>query len=275
MTILITAGIVLAAFILLVIFLIAPGRGAKETREKFYHLNIAHRGLHNKSKTVPENSMAAFEAAAVNGYAIELDIQLTKDEQVVVFHDGGLARVCGIDKNVDECTYEELQELSICGTDQKIPLFSDLLKLVNGRVPLLVELKNNYNNRLLCEKAVELLRGYNGVYCVESFTPFILGWFRKNAPGILRGQLSAPSQEFKGQIPFIQRFCLGNLLSNCIARPHFVSYFREKRSLTVKLCEAMGAMKFVWTVRGKDDYKHFESINDAVIFEMYKPKIKY
>ncbi len=275
MTVLIIIMVILIVFLGIILFMIAPGRGGSQGRKDFYHLNLAHRGLHSKDKKIPENSMAAFKAAVEAGYGIELDIQLTKDEQVVVFHDDTLPRVCGVEGRVDDYTCEELQAFSLCKTDEKIPLFSDVLKLVDAKVPLLVELKNGPKNNLLCEKALKLLRNYKGIFCIESFSPFIVGWFKKNAPDIFRGQLSAPAKEFKGELNRLPAFFLSNMLTNCIARPQFSSYHKEKRSLTVKLCEAMGAMRFVWTVRPADDIKKLEKKHDAVIFEFYKPGAKY
>ncbi len=260
---------------LITLFLIAPGRGADELRRKFHHLNLAHRGLHSPDKKIPENSLAAFRAATEAGYGIELDLQLTKDEQIVVFHDDTLNRVCGIDNRVDFYTYDELKEFRLCGTEEQIPLFTEVLAAVDGRVPLLVELKNGPKNPLLCQKTLELLRSYKGLYCIESFSPFIVGWFKKNAPDILRGQLSAPSSDFKGVLSGPVAFALSHLLTNVIARPHFTSYHKEGKCFTVKLCESMGAMKFVWTVRPGDNIKRLEEKNDAVIFEFYAPAQKY
>lgn len=105
-----------------------------------HHL-FAHRGFFTPDQRIPENSMPAFLAAAENGYGIEMDIQLTKDNQVVVFHDHTLTRMCGIDLPVRELTYEELQKFPLAGTQERIPLFKDVLKAVHGRVPLLVEIK--------------------------------------------------------------------------------------------------------------------------------------
>lgn len=266
---------VILLLLLLLVFMTAPGRGGRKGREDFYHVNLAHRGLHSEDKKVPENSIAAFRAAIEAGYGIELDIQLSKDEQVVVFHDDTLPRVCGKKGRVDDYTYEELQKFSLCNTDEKIPLFSDVLRTVEGRVPLLVELKNGPKNTLLCRKGLELLKEYRGIYCIESFSPFIVGWFKKNAPDIFRGQLSSPAREFKGELGRAPAFFLGNLLTNFIARPQFISYYKVKRSVTVKLCEAMGAMRFVWTVRPKDERKVLEKKHDAVIFEFYRPDIRY
>ncbi len=258
-----------------VLVLIAPGKSTKEMRSPFLNRNIAHRGLHTKDKKTPENSMLAFQAAIKAGYGIEFDIQLTKDEKIVVFHDDTLRRVCNVDGRVDDYTYQELQAFSLCNTDQKIPLFSDFLKLVNGQVPLIVELKNGRKNNLLCEKTYAMLKEYHGDYCVESFQPLIVAWFKRNAPHLLRGQLSAGPKEFKGQLSRLQAFGLSRLLTNFVTRPHFISYHKEKHSLLVKLVDRMGAMRAVWTVRDDDDIHQIESRNDIVIFEFYQPPIKY
>lgn len=264
----------LIAFPPLVLFLIWPGRSTKEMRAPFSGRNFAHRGLHNREKTVPENSLPAFRAAADAGYGIELDIQFSKDGQIVVFHDDTLDRVCGITGRVDEYTFEELKGFSLCGTKERIPLFSEVLEAVGGRVPLIVELKNGKRNSELCRQGYELLRVYDGEYCVESFNPFIVGWFKKHAPEVLRGQLSAPASEFEGQAPAYQAFFLANVLSNVVARPHFIAYEKKTLPFLVWLSERLGAMRVVWTVRGNDPAAQIARCNDAVIFELYRPAVK-
>ena len=259
----------------LICFLIAPGRGCGKTRQDFYHLNLAHRGLHTKDKKVPENSLAAFGRAADAGYGIELDLQLSKDGKVVVFHDDTLNRVCGIDGRVDAYTYEELCNFRLCGTEERIPLFSEVLELVDGRVPLLVEFKNGPRNDLLCSLTLPMLRAYNGIFCIESFSPLIVRWFRKNAPDIMRGQLASSFSEMKKELPGWQAFVLSNCLLNFLARPHFIAYYVDKHSLLVKLCEALGAMRAVWTVRPDCDIEYLKKTRDILIFELYEPEIRY
>lgn len=274
--VLIIVAIVAIILFALFIFAIAPGRGAKAMRKLFYHRNLAHRGLHTKDKTIPENSLAAFKAAVDAGYGIELDLQFSKDEQIVVFHDDVIGRVCNGEGRVDSYTYEELQQFSLCGTEERIPLFSEVLKLVDGRVPLLVEFKNGPKNDLLCEKTLPMLRAYKGDFCIESFSPFIVAWFKKNAPDIMRGQLSAPKEELESaNLPKSQAFVLSHLLTNFLARPHFIAYHKDKKYFAVKLADRLGAFRAVWTVRPDDDIKKLESINDVMIFELYKPDIKY
>ena len=253
------------------VFLVAPGEARKRKKAPFMYRNFAHRGLHKRDKSIPENSLAAFERAASYGYGIELDVQLSKDGQVVVFHDDTLNRVCGVDARVDEKTYDELSNMSLCGTEQTIPLFSEVLKTVRGRGPLIVELKNGKRNKELCEKTYALLRRYSGDYCVESFNPFIVRWFKINAPEVIRGQLASPAADYDGEVNGVTAFVLSNLLLNFLARPQFVAYKIAPKSLTVKLCEALGAMKVCWTSHEWIN----EKSNNAVIFEFYKPKLKF
>lgn len=253
------------------VFLVAPGRASKKDKKPFMYKNFAHRGLHKKDKTVPENSLAAFERASAYGYGMELDVQLSKDGQVVVFHDDTLNRVCGVDSRVDEKAYDELRQMSLCGSTQTIPLFSEVLKTVRGRGPLIVELKNGKRNEELCEKTYALLSKYSGEYCIESFNPFIVRWFKKNAPEVIRGQLANPPKDYNGEVGPLTAVILGNCLLNFLARPQFIAYKITPKPFTVKLCEALGAMKVAWT---SHDWVN-EKFYDAVIFEFYKPKLKY
>lgn len=269
---LIILGAAGAAAAALPLMLVAPGKASAEQKAPFMGLNVAHRGLHSKDKSVPENSMEAFRLAAEAGYGIELDVQLSKDGQVVVFHDDGLKRVCGLDRRVDELEFEELRALSLCGTEQRIPLFSEVLALVAGRSPLIVELKRGKRNSELCEKTRELLRGYEGAYCVESFDPTIVMWFRFHAREMLRGQLANTKSEYAGEVSSpLLAFALSRCLLNVISRPHFIAYSLKKRPLAVRLSELMGAMRVCWTSRDKKNEKG----RDTVIFEFYDPPVRF
>ena len=260
--------------ILLFFFLIAPARVDARLRASFFGCRFAHRGLHAKDKSVPENSLAAFRLAVEAGYGIELDIRFTKDKQLVVFHDDTLLRMCGVDQRVDAFTYAELQEFRLLDSDEQIPLFSEVLSLVNGRIPLLVEIKTGPENALLCQHAYDMLQTYQGLYCIESFHPMIVRWFKKHAPQILRGQLSAPMQAFDGALSGISAFLLSRLLTNVLARPHFIAYHKGKAPLSVSLCQTLGAMRAVWTLRDTDytgnPAELFEA-NDMIIFEFFRP----
>ncbi len=252
-------------------YLIAPGRARKRSKAQFYGRNFAHRGLYKPDKTVAENSLTAFKAAADNGYGMELDVQLSSDEQVVVFHDDSLKRICGVDADVDDRTWAELQELGLSGTDEHMPLLSDVFAAVDGRTPIIIELKGGRRNELLCQKTLDLIDRYSGPICVESFEPMIVRWFRLHAPDILRGQLSSQREDLATEMSPFKAFCVSNLLTNFLTRPQFIAYHVGKKPWTVRLCEAMGAMKVLWT---SHDWTS-ESLADAVIFEFYRPRRKF
>lgn len=101
----------------------------------------AHRGLHQDKNISPENSLAAFQLAVDNNYGIELDVNLTMDHVPIVFHDGDLKRVCGLDKKVNEMTFEELKSLRLYNSNERIPHLQEVLDLVDNQVPLIIELK--------------------------------------------------------------------------------------------------------------------------------------
>ncbi len=230
----------------------------------------AHRGLHTEDKSVPENSLEAFRLAGRAGYGVELDVQLTKDGQVVVFHDDTLDRVCGVPGKLEEKSYDELKLLSLCGTNQRIPLLTEVLEVYQGRGPLLVELKNGSRNRELCEKTYAILSDYPGEVCIESFNPFIVRWFKKHAKDIVRGQLAAWPKDYGDAVSRGNAFLLSRCLLNFLARPQFIAYRTGIRPLGVQLSEALGAMNFVWTARNE----RAERGRDAVIFEFYRPQLR-
>ena len=261
-----------AAAVALPVFLSAPGRVTKAQKAPFLGWNFAHRGLHRADKSVPENSLEAFRLAGEAGYGVELDVQLSKDGQVVVFHDDTLDRVCSVHGRVDAFSFEELQRMRLCGTDQHIPLFSQVLEVFGGRGPLLVELKTGPRNKELCEKTLALLEAYRGEVCIESFDPRIVAWFRRHAPQLLRGQLAAPVEEYtKDGRSKVQAFILSRCLLNFLARPQFIAYKIGPRPLIVRLSELLGALKFGWTSHGQEN----EAGRDAVIFEFYRPRLRF
>lgn len=261
------AGAVLS----LPVLMLAPGRATRRQKAPFRGMNFAHRGLHSRDQSVPENSLKAFELAAAAGYGIELDVQLSKDGQVVVFHDDTLERVCGVQKRVDELTYEELLKLRLCGSDYTIPLFSQVLDTIRGRGPLIVELKDGKRNRELCEKTYELLSDYRGQVCIESFNPMIVAWFRLHGKDLVRGQLSMPAGRYPETMKKPLAFLLSHGLLNFLCRPQFIAYRIGKKPLTIRLSERLGAMKVAWTSHEPKNEKG----NDAVIFEFYKPRVNF
>ena len=265
---LLAAGCLLAAPVVL----LAPGQAPDSKKAPFLGRNFAHRGLHSEDQSVPENSLEAFERAAAAGYGMELDVQLSRDGQVVVFHDDTLDRACGVAARVDELDYDELSKLSLFGTQARIPLFSEVLALVNGRTPLIVELKTGARNDELCEKTWAQLRTYPGAFCIESFNPLIVAWFRFHAPTVLRGQLAQLPEEYvRSGRKIAEALVLGNTLLNVAARPQFIAYRIGPKPFAVRFAEALGAMPFGWTSHSRDS----EAGRDAVIFEYYRPDIRF
>ena len=260
-----------AAAVGLPLFMIAPGSATKRQKAPFMGINFAHRGLHTRDKSVPENSLAAFERAAQAGYGIELDVQFSKDGQVVVFHDDTLDRVCGVHGRVDDFDYSELRKMRLCGTDQTIPLFTEVLNVIRGRGPLIVELKTGPRNRELCEKTYAILSEYRGDVCIESFNPLIVAWFRFHARDLVRGQLAQPTRRYAGEASKPMAFLMSHGLTNFFCRPQFIAYRIGYRPPTVRLAEALGAMRIGWTSHEPRNEKG----RDGVIFEFYKPRVKF
>lgn len=174
-----TLLIVIAVIILLYVFVLL--RPQRREIDRFCLRPYAHRGQHDEN--LPENSLAAFRRAVENGYGIELDLQLSSDGEVMVMHDYNLERMTGCDKMLKELTAAELQKLHLNGTEERVPTLKEVLDIVKGKVPLLIELKGESTDVSLCPKANEILKDYGGKYIIESFNPLMLSWYRKNRPG--------------------------------------------------------------------------------------------
>lgn len=250
--------------------LIAPRFGGKEKFESFAGFFYAHRGYHDNKTDAPENSLKAFALALEHGYGMELDIQLTKDGKVVVFHDDTLTRVCGVEGRIEDYTYQQLQEFPLFGTEARIPLFRDVLALVNGATPLIVEYKTLKKDELLFQEGNKLLRKYKGVYCIESFHPSVLYWYKKNHPDILRGQLACPAEK-----PVFSHWAMQNLLSNCFTRPDFIAYdHRNKNNLSRRLCRSLFRNTAVaWTITSQAELDVCKDDFDLYIFEGFAPHL--
>ena len=253
------------------LFLIAPGRSRASQRFPFRGQNIAHRGLYDAAAGVPENSLAAFRAAAAAGYGVELDTRLTKDGVVVVSHDSDIFRMTGQHVTVESLDYAELQQYKLGGTDERVPRFADALDiLAAAHVPVIVEVKASPDHRRgeLCRKVLEILDAHTGTFCVESFDPFVVAWFRFHAPDLLRGQLIAQWKNLGGGLG---AWLSSRMLIGCIGRPQFIAHRTGKKSLGVKLAELLGAMRVTWTAHDRSE----EVRCDTVIFEAYRPPVQF
>jgi len=235
----------------------------------FYY---AHRGLHDNARRIPENSISAIRSAVEHGYGIEFDVHLTKDLIPVVFHDDSLLRICGVNARLRDYTYEELQQFSLLGTSERIPAFTDVLRLVDGRVPLIIEYKVEHGNAAqLCSICNAILADYRGTYCIESFHPQAVRWYRTHRPDIIRGQLS---EDFTREKLTVPRFLLSHLIGNCYASPDFVAYnCRHHGELSRTLCGSLyHSLRVAWTVRSEEELHRIAPYYDLYIFEGFLPQ---
>lgn len=262
---------VLVAAVLLILFLIFPSPRRHPARETLRGRYIAHRGLHDLAENTPENSLAAFRAAAEQGHIIENDIHLTADGEVVVFHDSLLVRMCGVDGEVEKMTLAELKKCRLKGTEEQIPTLQECLEAVDGRVPLLIEFKcGGMTCKPLCEAANRILSAYKGEYFVQSFYPQVLLWYRRHRKDICRGQLAEP---FHGG-PLYKRM-LGCLLFDFVSRPDFVSYEHNSRKHPLRrLVTRLGALPVCWTLRSQEELNASQAAFETYIFEGFIPEEK-
>ncbi|MBR2907166.1 MAG: glycerophosphodiester phosphodiesterase [Clostridia bacterium] len=252
------------------LYLIAPRKISEATpkREPF-RVSYAHRGLHGAG--IPENSLTAFRAAIGKGYGIELDLQLSRDGRVMVFHDENLFRMTGVDRNLCELDADELRALRLKGTSEKIPYLTEVLALVRGRVPLLIELKGkSVTDMRLCEKAEKLLRTYEGLWCVESFNPMQIRWWKKHRPDVVRGQLVTNLIKKKDG-SFSKNptdYLLSGLLLNAFSRPDFIAADGRMKNPSVTVCKKLfRADHFVWTPKGNALREEYLGKEQYPIFE--------
>lgn len=252
------------------LFLISPRLMGRPDYSVLKGYHYAHRGLHDNDSDAPENSLRAIEKAVEAGYGIEFDVQLSKDGIPVVFHDAALKRVCQVEGNVWDYTLEELQTMKLAGSDQTIPTFEQVLKTVNGKVPLIIEYKLDVVSTKVCELANELLKDYKGIYCIECFHPLAVAWYRKHRPDVIRGQLSqdfSKDEKYRGK--FVM-WLLGNLLTNVWARPDFVAYnYEHERKLSRRICCGMGALAVAYTVKSREAYESVKDQFELFIFDSF------
>ncbi len=230
---------------------------------------IAHRGLWNAD--FPENSIAAFNNAAKNGYPIELDVQITKDNEIIVFHDDSLARMTGVKGYIIDKPYSRVKELNLNFTEYKIPLFAEVLEEVKGKTPILIEIKNTLKNTVLCDNLVKLLLGYKGEFALQSFNPYILKYFVDKYPVLIRGQLA--TYDYGKNVSAFKSFLLKRMMFYYSTKPHFVSY--DKNYLPNKYvdkCKQQNIAVLAWTIKNQEEYDKVKDYADNIIFEGFTPR---
>lgn len=264
--------IVLAALALLYVLLALP-RLPRRALGKLAGHDYAHRGLWNSER--PENSLPAFCAAVEAGFGIELDVHLTTDNVLVVFHDDTLDRMCGVSGRPENCSLAQLRQLRLNGTDETIPTFDEVLDVVGGRVPLIVEIKADKRLNELCAHTWQRLQAYDGPFCVESFHPLAVRWFRKHAPQVIRGQLAygLGFRRREGKKITVLDVFLASLMGNVFGRPDFIAYDEgSDQNLPMGLMRRLRPTLVAWTVRSPERMAQLRASYDLQIFEGFLPK---
>ena len=234
--------------------------------------SYAHRGLHRPG--VPENSMAAFRAALEKGYGIEFDLHLLKDGELAVIHDSSLKRTAGVDVHIEDLTVADLKNYPLEGTEETVPTLRQLLDLYAGKAPLIVELKpEGGNHAALCEKAAQMLESYSGPYCIESFDPRCVRWFRKNRPDVIRGQLAENFVRSDSKMPLWLRLVLTHQLMNFGCVPDFTAYkFSDRKGASPFVCRRLWkAQGVTWTLKTREEYDAAVKEGWLPIFEGFEP----
>lgn len=223
---------------------------------------IAHRGLHGNG--AGENTRTAFERAIENGYPIETDVQLTKDLRLVCFHDDNAKRVTGVDADIRDLTLEEVKKLRVCGTTDGVMTFGKFLAFVDGRTPLLIEIKQQRDGAKsgIEEKVVKMLDSYKGEFAIQSFDPFIMKRVRILRPDFLRGQLGGTE---RGNLSFIKYTVVRKLLLNFLSKPDFINYYIGEFPIGTKL----PVMR--WTVNTYEKEALARSMGHNIVFEGIDP----
>ena len=246
---------------------------------------IAHRGGFWDNHQIPQQSLKAFELAIQKGYAIEFDVYVISDGSTAVFHHQlDTQKLTGKDFDLLSLKKDDLKNLHLCGTDQHIPSLPEVLSFVNGRTPLLVEIKNgNYKNTAknssrpkfeinnIAQTIYEILKDYKGEFAIQSFDPRISGWFKNNAPEILRGLLVSTwpkSDPYRPTSPLI-RMATRNMWLFKKADPHFISHFYEslpRKAVTRKNLPVIG-----WTIESQNELNKAAPYISNTIFQFFEP----
>lgn len=237
---------------------------------------IAHRGLHDAAKGIVENSASAVRAAMGKGLAVEVDLQCAARQLPVVFHDATLDRLTADTGPVAARDPDTLAKIPLRDSTDCILTLPALLTLVNGFVPLILEVKSTWTRDGAFEANIaKMLASYRGPVAVMSFDPYSLAAFREAAPMLPRGLVAErfDHQSDWPQLSLWQRLAMRNLLSSAIARPNFIAYDIRALPAVAPLVARLlfGLPLLTWTVRSKEERERALRYADAMIFEGIAP----
>jgi glycerophosphoryl diester phosphodiesterase len=236
---------------------------------------IAHRGLHD-GVTAIENTATAFQAAIDGGYGIETDVQITADGEAMVHHDFALGRLTLGSRQLAAMTAAGLKEVPFKATTDRLMTLGELCAFVNGRVPLLIELKSRFEGDLrLVQRAAEIMRGYSGLAALMSFDPAPIAALREIAPKVPRGIVAErhyEHSEWRDLLP-AQKRSLAFLLHGFRTRPHFIAYRTKDLPSPGPLVARylFGRPLLTWTVRTEEDRQRAKTWANQMIFEGFRP----
>jgi glycerophosphoryl diester phosphodiesterase len=238
---------------------------------------IAHRGLHDLASGVIENSLCAAQAAIEGSFAIECDVQLSADEEALVFHDFTLERLTGESGRVDARKASELASIGLTGSRDTIPTLTGFLDIIGGRTPLVIEVKSRFDGDLrLARRTAEIIaQRRDQPIVLKSFDPVVVAALRELAPGFARGivAMNAYSYPDYDHLSAGQKHALANLLHFEQSRPDFLSWkVVDLPSAAPFLCrKALGLPLMSWTVRTPQERAHAAEHADQMVFEGFRP----
>ena len=220
--------------------------------DAFLKRPIAHRGLHN-NKNIIENTLESFDLAIRNNFLIELDVVLSKDNEVMVFHDLDLYRLTGIKKLIKDCNANELRNIKLLKTNSVISSIDEVLYKVDGKVPIIIEIKESFHPDI-DERLFELIRSYQGEIAIQSFDKNSIRWFKNNAPFYKLGLIS---NDIKLTVEEVAEIGVD-----------FIAFDINNLELeTLKTLKKLGFHILTWTVDTYDKYKRSQILADNCIFE--------
>ena len=237
---------------------------------------IAHRGLHDESAGIIENSTSAVRAAVAKNYAVEVDLQCARDGLPVVFHDRSLERLTAESGAVADRDAASLCAITLRNSNDRILSLPSLLSLVAGRVPLLIEAKSTWGRDPRYELHIaELLAPYRGKVAVMSFDPDLVAAFRRLAPTVPRGLIAERFEDERhwAELSPLRRFAMRHLLTAALARPNFIAYdVRALPALAPAVARNLfGLPLLTWTVRSESEKATALRYADGMIFEGIEP----
>lgn len=233
---------------------------------------IAHRGLYDQDQHVPENSLKAYQLALNKTYSIELDINILKDGTILAFHDHTFKRACRDERKLSDVSYGDIKDLTLFKSQEIIPKLQDVLNLVQGKVPLLIELKPHGDVVFLCESLMEIMRDYSGKWAVFSFHPKVVLWFKKHYPEITRGQISEYFKEDKN-MNFLSKYLMKSMFFNRFTKPDFISYgIHDMPNKYIDKAMKKGITIISYAARSQAQFDFVKSRYHNTVFEFFEPK---